>query len=284
MSGYQRNFIETDVLVVGGGMAGCWAAIRARELGAKVTLVDKGVVARSGTTLYCHDVWAPVPEGEEDIWLKEVVEHAQYMSDESYLKILLQENSSRIRELREWGVTFESDDSGELVRIKGRGHKKSRIILYDGRKLMEVLKAKLAEDGICLIHRVMLTDLLTSDGVLPTKGRVVGAVVINVRSGEFLTIKAKSVVIATGVFSPKLHFAFADNLTGDGQALALRAGAELGGLEFNFCPTFICPTSGGMVGSTGLIQFQTLGARIVNSAGDHFMADYLSGAENVLRR
>lgn len=279
MSGYQKNFIETDVLVVGGGMAGCWAAIRASESGAKVTLVDKGVVARSGTTLYCHDVWASVPEGEEDIWLKEVVEHAQYMSDESYLRILLQESGSRIRDLQDWGVPFASDDSGELIRIQGRGHKTSRVILYDGRKLMEVMRARLVERGICLIQRVMVTDLLTSDGLLPTHAAVVGAVGINVRSGEVFIIEAKAVVIASGVISPKLHFAFADNLTGDGQALALRAGAELGGLEFNSCPTFICPTQGGMIGSTGLIQFQTLGASIVNARNEHFLGEYLQGGE-----
>jgi succinate dehydrogenase/fumarate reductase flavoprotein subunit len=238
-------------------------------------MVDKAKVARSGTTLYCHDVLAPVPESEFEIWVKEIVEHAEHISDQEFVEILLKELGERIEDLLRWGVPFERDDQGKLVRSLGRGHLVSRVLLYDGRILMEKMRLEAIRKGVNIVQRVMVTDLLTSDGRYPTKGRVVGAVGLDTRTGRFLIFRANAVILCTGMIGAKLHFSYADNLTGDGQAMALRVGAELAGLEFTFNTNYPAVRKDGALTGRSLIQFQTLGAYIVNSHGERFMEKYL---------
>ncbi len=83
--------IPSDVLVIGGGMAACRAALKAREMGAEVTLVDKSYVSRSGATTFCHAILAPPPEGEHGAWLKEIVESSEYLADQEWISALLAE-------------------------------------------------------------------------------------------------------------------------------------------------------------------------------------------------
>src|SRR3972149_5689386 len=151
--------VETDVLVVGGGLAGCWAALRAREFTPSVTLVDKAVVARSGITLYCHDMIAPMPKAEVEAWLNDVVVHADYLSDQAYAETLLREQGDRVNDLVRFGVPFERDEAGNLFLGLGRGHVASRVVLYDGRKLMEVMRKEVLKREIKLVERVMVSDL-----------------------------------------------------------------------------------------------------------------------------
>lgn len=265
---------STDVLVVGGGCGGCWAALRARSFVPHVTLVEKGVVARSGGAVFCHDVLAPTPEEEMGLWLKEVVEQAEYLSDQQYAQVLLQEEGERIKEMASFGVPFERDAKGEILRSFGRGHKITRVALYDGRKLMEAMKKEVLARGVAVMDRVMVIDLLTSDGLLPTRGRVIGAVGLETRTGELVLFRAKAVVVATGLLSFKLHHSFSDNSTGDGQAMAFRAGAEMAGMEFMFSPSFPGVTKEGRLMGMNLIPFQTQGAYIINRLGQRFMAKY----------
>ena len=143
MENLPVNKIETDVLVIGAGLAGCWAALRARDFTSKVVLVDKGTLARSGTTVFCHEMLAPAPDDQLDTWLKEVVEHAQFMSEEPFARILLAEQGKRVRDLESWGVPFERDERGDLFLALGRGHKASRVILTDCRILMEIMRRQL---------------------------------------------------------------------------------------------------------------------------------------------
>ncbi len=270
----DQLIIDTDVLVVGGGCAGCWAAIRARDFTSQVTLVDKATVARSGSTVYCHDMLAPLPEGQLGPWLEDIVEHADYMSDQRYAEMVLREEGERVRQLVSWGVPFERDAKGELLLSFGRGHKNSRVLLYDGRVLMEVMRKEVLHRGIPLLERVMVTDLLTSDGHHPTREQVIGAVGLHTRTGQLVVLKAKAVVLATGMLTAKLRLHLADNLTGDARAMAFRAGAELAGLEFTFNPTFTAWHKGVALAGPGVIQFQTQGAYIVNSQGERFMEEY----------
>jgi succinate dehydrogenase/fumarate reductase flavoprotein subunit len=269
------EILDCDLLVVGAGCAGCWAAISAARLGARVILTDKGRVARSGTTLYCHDMLAPAKEDEVEEWLAEIVEHAEYMSDQRFAEILIREEGERVKQMVDFGVPFERDKDGKLFLDVGRGHIRSRVILYDGRKLMEVLRSQALARGVRLVERVAVFHLLTSDGCHPTRGRVIGAVGLNSRTGKPIIFRAKAVMLSTGMVTAKNHFTFADNLTGDGQAMALRAGAKLAGLEFACNFKFVSPLGERAHSGTGFIQFQTLGAYIVNAKGERFMERYL---------
>jgi succinate dehydrogenase/fumarate reductase flavoprotein subunit len=266
--------METDVLVVGAGLGGCWAALRASELVPRVILVDKGMVGRSGTAVFCHDMLAPMPEGELDDWLKEMVEHTEYISDQEFLKVWITDGGKRIADLRAFVVPFETDDKGELFLSLGRGHKKSRVVLCDCRKLMEVMREQLLARKVKLVEKVMTCELLTSDGRHPSNGRVAGALGIHVRSKEVIAFKAKAVVLATGLAGFKMRSSYADNITGDGQAMAFRAGAGLANLEFGFGPRF-CGLHRGRLITQSLMPFQTQGAHIVNAAGERFMGRYV---------
>ncbi|MEE8448685.1 MAG: FAD-binding protein, partial [Thermodesulfobacteriota bacterium] len=123
-------------------------------------------------------------------------------------------------------------------------------------------------------ERIMITDLLTSDGSYPSQGRVVGAVGIHTQTGQFYVFKAKAVVVTSGLITGKLHFSYGDNLSGDGQAMAYRAGAELAGLEFNFGSQF-AGVKDGRIYVNSLIQFQTQGAHLINGLGERFMERYM---------
>lgn len=136
------------------------------------------------------------------------------------------------------------------------------------------MRAQLLSQGVRLVERVMVIELLTSDGYHPTQGRVVGALGIHTRNGQSVVFKAKAVVQATGTMGHKLHGCYADNLTGDGQAMAFRAGAEHLNLEFSFIPGFHGFVKGKLA-ILAIMPFQTQGAHIINSLGQRFMKNYM---------
>ncbi len=234
----QIDTVDTDVLIVGGGAAGIWAAIRAKEVCPKVVLVEKGKFARSGATTFIHGILAPVPEENLYLSMKEIVEEGEYACIQSRLEQVLREHGERIRQMENWGVPFLRDSSGRLYSRKGKKHVVNRAIYAEGIPLLEKMKEHALKIGVEFIERVMITDLLTSDGQHPTEGRVMGAVGIHTRTGQFQVFKAKAVVLTSGGASARLHIGQIDNLAGDGMAIALRAGAELSGMEFGQMPFF----------------------------------------------
>lgn len=264
----NQVYKHTDVLVIGGGLAGCWAAIRAKEFVPKVTLVDKAVISRSGASSWAYYLLAPPPEKDLSIWKQELVEKGDYLNNQEWIDVLLKEHGQRLTDMESWGAPFERDKNGKLLVKAGRGHKSTGFVTSDARTRMEVLKKKAREAGVDIIERVMITDLLTSDGRLPTSGCVIGATGFNTRTGEIVVIKSKSVIIASG---PIYHQG--SNLSGDGIAMAFRAGAELTGMEFCTHPS--CHVSDGKQLLISLnVLFQSLGIRIFNSKGERFMEKY----------
>jgi succinate dehydrogenase/fumarate reductase flavoprotein subunit len=271
----MAKVIETDVLVVGGGLAGFRAAMRAREIVDRVTLVDKATVARGGGTVFCHVMVAPCPRGARLDWLKDIVEHAEYMSDQEWADTVLEEQGARVKELEALGFSFQRDEKGDYVLMAPRGADKLRAIYYEGRKLAQRMKEVLVAAGVNLVERVMITDLVTSDGRYPTQGDIVGAIGLHTRTAESCIIKSGAVVVASGQLAGKLKIV--DNLTGDGQAMAFRAGAELSGMEFAHWPNFSLCTRGADKQIRFLYsgaQFQNHGAWIVNAAGERIMERY----------
>lgn len=263
---------ECDVLVVGGGLAGTWAAIRAKDFTDSVILVDKAKVARSGNSTFAAGVMLAPQMGDHfDLWLKEIVERGEYLNDQDWIKVMLKEQPAIIEELNRWGVPFEKDEKGNLSRIVGRGHVNTRLLMFHGPKFMEKMREQVIKWKIPLIERVMVTDLLTSDGRAPTKGSIVGAVGFQVRNGKFEIFKAKSVVIANGGVIGKGRI-FSDNLTGDGIAMAYRAGAELHGMEFaQGCGSWMFDRR---YFAQGMNMFQGHGALLLNRLGERYMEKY----------
>ncbi|MFC2008309.1 FAD-dependent oxidoreductase [Chloroflexota bacterium] len=269
-----QKLFETDVLIIGAGTAGCRAACRARDLGVNVALVDKGVVGRSGASPFAHGMLAPCPPGAQTDWLKEVVEQSEYLADQDWIEAIVEEQGPRIRELIDWGVSFDTDEQGNLLHFPGRGHVVSGLVNFNGPQMMDRLREAVIKKGVAVFERVMITDLLTSDGVLPTAGEVVGAIGLHTQKGDPLFFKAKAVVIATGPFTSKSHLVmFVNELTGDGQAAAFRAGAELTGMEFATHGTFSYLEKAG-IRLLGQSKFQGLGATFINGLGEKVMDKY----------
>ncbi|MEE8449868.1 MAG: FAD-binding protein [Thermodesulfobacteriota bacterium] len=271
----MAKVIETDVLVVGGGLAGFRAAMRARDFVDRVTLVDKANVARGGGTVFCHVMVAPAPKEARQDWLRDIVEHAEYFSNQEWAETVLEEQGNRVKELEQWGISFQRDEKGEYLLMPPRGADKLRAIYYEGRKLAQRMREILLEAGINIIERVMVIDLLTSDGKHPTQGNVVGAIGLHTRTAETYMMRSGAVVITSGQLAGKLKSM--DNLTGDGQAMAYRAGAELSGMEFAHWPNFsLCTRApdGEIRFLYSGAQFQNHGAWIVNAGGERIMKRY----------
>lgn len=260
--------VETDVLIIGGGLAGCWAAIGAREMGKRVVLVDKAMVGRSGASTFAAGVMlAPVADDNLDEWARELVENGEFMNDQDWVKVLLQEQIDRMAQMEAFGFPFEREADGTLARIVGRGHKKTRILMFHGHKLMDGMRKQVLAKGVELKERIMATDLL-----LAPDGRAAGALGFHTRSGKWLLFQADTVILASGQASARDGGGYVDNLSGDGLAMAYRAGVVLTDLEFaTQCNISIWRRS---YKSAGINMMQGHGARLVNARGERFMEKY----------
>jgi len=222
-----ENMVETDILVVGGGIAGCFAAIKAREQGIDVILVDKGAVGRSGQTPFATDFLVFNPEWGHDYdeWMDQVHRLGEYVNNKEWTEITFKESIDRYKDLLSWGVTFHTDENGLPYRTRVPGGVTEFINMTD-RNWAKKMRKQSKKSGVRIMERIMVAELLKQDG------RIVGAVGIPMDSSELIVFKAKAVVMSVGASGLKPPGFPIANLTGDGEAMAYRVGAEIGGKEF----------------------------------------------------
>lgn len=228
------RFIRTDVLVIGAGAAGIRAAVEARKQGVETLLVAKGMLAETGSTFYpmgwgwgfqaCLGI-ADKEDTPRD-HLQDILEVGLDMCDETLAEILVREAPERIKDLMDYGLEFDKRN-GKYVQNYGCFSKRPRAFIATGmEKIRKTFTGVVRDHGIRVVPNTMVVDLiLQEDGC-------VGAVGVDTR-GQAVIFEAKSVVMATGgggnLFSFNLN---TPDITGDGQAMAFRAGAELTNLEF----------------------------------------------------
>ena len=112
----SEQTLTTDVLVVGGGIAGCFAAIRAKELGVDVIMVEQGTSGFSGMSARgMHYLRVVLPEDDHDLVLKGTVLESEYMIDQEFAEIGIKETYDRFQDLLKFGVGFRRDDSGQIL-------------------------------------------------------------------------------------------------------------------------------------------------------------------------
>ena len=275
------RIIETDVLIVGSEGAGSTAAIEAAKQGVKVTIATKGRLGKCGATV-TGDADLNVdskslselfpwlsgtdPRDSKEKFFEDIVKGGKYLNNQKLVEIHVKEAPERLKDLVDWGVKIEWV-------MHSSGHTYPRGVFIPGTRLMPVLKKKVKESGVEVIEDTMITDLLT-------KGkRVIGAVGINLKTGEFLLFKAKAVVLATGGCMRIYPFTTApEELTGDGVAMAYRAGAELIDMEFPmFLPgCFVWPPA--LQGVDVPFVLSTAGRYgpgwLLNRYGERFMAKW----------
>ncbi|MCJ7838504.1 MAG: FAD-binding protein, partial [Burkholderiales bacterium] len=276
--------LETDVLVIGAGGAGMYAAIAAARDGCRVQLIDRSLIGRGGATVMAQmTVSVALGEQTPDHWehhLADTLAAGRGLCDPVLAQLLCQNAELRIREMDAWKVGW-ARENGHLKQVYAPGHDRARCVYVDflntGPAVSRTLRTQLNRiDGIRRIGDVLITDIVVH------QGEAVGAVGLHLLTGEAVALQAKSVVIATGGLTRLYRRNSGSlNMGGDGYALALRAGAELVDMEFvQFFPIgHLAPR---MIGMDPIMwdPFRyKLGGRLLNAEGEEF-ADRYGQAES----
>src|SRR5215470_11137906 len=219
---------EADVLVIGAGGAGMYAAIEASRAGARVLLIDRSRIGRGGATVMAQMTVAvalgeEVPDAPRHHY-DDTIAAGRGLCDENLARLLCEEAPSAIRELDAWGVGW-ARKGNHITATTAPGHDRPRCVYVDfintGPAVSKTLRTVIARNKD--IHKagdICIVDLVACGG------EIAGAVGWHVGSGAPVTIAAKATVLATGGLTRLYRRNSASlNMGGDGYALALRAGA-----------------------------------------------------------
>ncbi|HBM16900.1 MAG TPA: succinate dehydrogenase/fumarate reductase flavoprotein subunit [Lentisphaeria bacterium] len=218
----QTNRFECDVLVIGGGMAGFYAAIRANQKGLKVTITDKGTVGRSGFTPWANtfSIFDESLGDDPQEWIKAVQSKGEYLVNLAYFNMQIEDSLARYKELLNWGIVDSRPEEWDKTSsISSRKY----LLGHDRRILMPKI---LKEADITMVQRVMITELLKDDK------QIIGAIGFHMESSEIMLFSAKAVILCTGAGGYKAPGYPIHCSTFDGDAMAYNAGASIAGKDF----------------------------------------------------
>ncbi len=268
--------VRTDVLIVGGGVAGCLAALAARETGAEVLVCDKGGrLAWSGSVAGGVDQFLAVLETEEwdqpDFLMQSVSQLTDGLVDLPVVERMVYELPRVFRRIEATGVRFRDKESGEYMRHRAFGLPGAYHVDFDGKKFKQTIARGVRRSGAAELTRTAIIDVYQRDGVFA------GALGLNIRTGELYVIHAKTCVLATGDVNrisrnvSDMPFAtwHCPYNTGDAQAMALSLGGALANMEF--IEATLGPTGFSSQGTNALTG---LGAYYLNKSGERFMFKY----------
>jgi len=264
-----------DVLIIGAGGAGLRAAIEAAAPGVKVGVVCKSLLGKAHTVMAEGGVAAALANVDDrDNWrvhFADTMRGGQYLNDWRMAELHAREAPDRVRELEAWGALFDRTKDGRILQRNFGGHRYPRLAHVGDRTGLEMIRT-LQDHGIHTGMEVHMECTVLS--LLLDSGRIAGAVGYDREKGHFMLWPAKAVVLATGGIGRA--FKITSNsweYTGDGHALAYRAGAQLQDMEFvQFHPTgMIWPISvRGILVAEGV---RGEGGGLRNSEGRRFMFD-----------
>lgn len=273
--------VDVDLLVIGGGTAGSVAAIKGKEAlpEGEVLLLEKANVKRSGAIALGMDGVnnAVVPgHATPEQYVKEITMANDGIVNQRAVLAYARESFAMIQELESWGVKFQKTPNGDYD-VKKVHHKGSYVLpMPEGYDIKKILTRQIRQRGVRVENRVMATRILLDEG------RAVGALGFNVRTGEFVVIRAKAVILACGACG-RLGLPASGYLmgtyenpanAGDGFAMAYHAGAELTNIEcFQVNPLLKDYNGPACAYVSG-----PFGGYTVNAKGNRFMlSDYWSG-------
>ena len=282
MSYYSEGGMERhtyDVVVVGAGGAGLRAAIAAHEAGAETAIVCKSLLGKAHTVMAEGGIAAAMgnrwPEDNWEVHFRDTMRGGKMLNNWRMAQLHAQEAPERVMELEDWGALFDRTEDGLISQRDFGGHKYARLAHVGDRtglEMIRTLQQRAVQIGIDVFMECTVTELL-KDG---EDGPISGVFGYWRETGRFVTIDAPSVILATGGIGKS--FKVTSNsweYTGDGHALALRAGASLINMEFvQFHPTgMVWPPS-----VKGLLVTESVrgdGGILRNSDGKRFMFDYI---------
>lgn len=264
----MERVFETDVLVVGGAGAASMAAVHASKQGVKTTLVCKGRLGKSGATILagagiqmdgvsaCEMGLPGNPEWTKEKLFKEIVVEGFYLNNQQLVEVWTENAGPRLKELLDWGMKAVFREPANFG--------------TSGRELGRVCAEGVKRHGIDVVEDLMVVDLLT------VRGCVVGALGVDVNTGDFMVFKAKAVVLATGGWHQAYPFTSGTmELSGDGPAMAYRGGAELSNMEMvTFCPNTVLWPEIHRGSIWGYVASFPLDVKLLNRKGEDIMAAY----------
>ena len=261
---------DHDVLVIGAGLAGMRAALSAADNGADVAVVTKVHPVRSHSNAAQGGINAALTDLGDD-WRDhayDTIKGSDYLGDQDAIEIMCREAGREVIAMEHMGVIFNRDDSGHLGTRAFGGQRQARTFFvadFTGQALLHVLYEQVLAAEVRVYEEWFVLSLIVDDGECS------GAVVMEVRSGEIHVIRAKAVIMAAGglgrVFEPSTNALIC---TGDGMALAYRAGAPLMDMEMvQYHPTTL--KGSGVLITEGA---RGEGAYLLNSEGERFMERY----------
>jgi succinate dehydrogenase/fumarate reductase flavoprotein subunit len=285
----QPVTMNTDVLIVGGGVAGCLAAMEARAGGASVVIADKArFLERAGSVGGGVDQFlTPMNSGPDWDTPGYLLTHIPALTDGlvdiDVAERVVHEMPRVLQVLQDIGIDFRDPDTGDYLRTRAFGLPGEYHLNFDGKTFKHQIGRHVMGCGVKFLPRTMITDLLVGG---QGKQVVHGAVGFNVRSGAVYVIRAKAVIVATGDINrisrnasgmpfDSWHYPYN---TGDGHAMGFRAGAELVNMEF--VEATLTPKG---FSTQGTNSYAGLGAHFVNRHGERFMFKYDPRGEKARR-
>ncbi|MDR2128248.1 MAG: FAD-binding protein [Burkholderiaceae bacterium] len=215
----QNASEQTDVLVIGGGPAGAWAAIAAAAKGARVRLYEKGFFGTSGATAPSgNSIWYVPDQGGQ----REAAKASRYdfggrLAEHAWMDRVLEQTWQNIHQLSEWGYPFPVDEAGQL-----RGES------LQGPEYMRIMRKAAKAHGVRIFDHSPALELLTD-----RTGQVCGAAGLSRQKNTRWSVQAGAVILATGGCAFLSKALGCNVLTGDGYLFAAEVGAEFSGMEFS---------------------------------------------------
>src|SRR3954467_6881896 len=268
---------QYDVVVIGAGGSGLRAAIAAHDAGAKTAIVTKSLLGKAHTVMAEGGIAAAMgnrwPEDNWEVHFRDTMRGGKMLNNWRMAQLHAQEAPERVQELEDWGALFDRTDDGLISQRDFGGHKYAPLAPVGGRtglEMIRTLQQRTVQLGIDVFMECTITDLM-KDGEA-----ISGAFGYWRESGRFILFDAPTVILATGGIGKS--FKVTSNsweYTGDGHALAMRAGASLINMEFvQFHPTGMVwpPSVKGILVTEGV---RGDGGVLRNSEGKRFMFEYV---------
>ena len=265
------------MLIIGSGIAGLFVALQAHERGARVLVVTKSAIDEASTRYAQGGISAAIGSGDSaELHLRDTIEAGAGLVDEAAARVLVEEAPQRIADLTRYGVRFD-DAEGEVALGKEGAHSARRVLRARGDQTgLEIelsLSSLVQREGITVLEHAL------ADRILVVDGRAVGADVLLDLSGERLRCEAEHVVLASGGAGQMYRVTTNPEVaTGDGIALAFRAGAEVQDMEF----TQFHPTALRLPGTPTFLISEAVrgeGAQLFDTNGERFMPERHPAAE-----